>query len=187
MFFICKAGSNRKSHSHLICTESLWLRRATSQAPARARGFQEGRGGTSALVRAKEGRERGWRILYQRAVDAGKALHKVSQLREDYPETLRKLLPKIAPPPLNFSARAMADHAFEWARPRGLVRKSVIHGAEEADIPYEFDWTKIKESGNRVSFESSFSMDVPQLHELDCFIALLPIIASSCFAWNLGP
>ena len=61
-------------------------------------------------------------------------------------------------------ARQMADNAFEWAKPRGLWRKSEIHGAEEADIPLDFEWTHTNESGNRVSFNSKFTMDAPKLH-----------------------
>ncbi|CAE7341235.1 unnamed protein product [Symbiodinium pilosum] len=60
--------------------------------------------------------------------------------------------------------RSMADHAFEWARPQGLVRTSKVHGAEEADIPLDFEWTKTHETGSRIGFSSSFSMDELLLH-----------------------
>ncbi|CAE7757638.1 unnamed protein product, partial [Symbiodinium pilosum] len=45
---------------------------------------------------------------------------------------------------------------------------------------------QVKESGNRVSFESSFSMDVPQLHELDPECSLLDAQNESFFNDDAG-
>ena len=58
--------------------------------------------------------------------------------------------------------RQMADNAFEWARSKGLLRKNPIHGAGEADIPKDEEWTRTKESGSTVGFRSHFSMEVAQ-------------------------
>ena len=66
--------------------------------------------------------------------------------------------PKLLP------IRTMADNAFEWARQRGLVTKSEVHGAETADIPLDMSWSKSNESGSKIGFQSGFSMDVPVLH-----------------------
>ena len=54
----------------------------------------------------------------------------------------------------------MADHAFAWARARGLVSKNPIHGEEEADIPLDKEWTRTTESGNRTEFQGVAAMDV---------------------------
>ncbi|CAE7662304.1 OGG1 [Symbiodinium pilosum] len=81
--------------------------------------------------------------------------------------------------------RSMADHAFEWARPLGLVRVSKIHGAEEADIPLDFEWSKTRESGSRIGFSSSFSMAEPLLHLHVSRACYLCFILGSLFpTWN---
>ena len=56
----------------------------------------------------------------------------------------------------------MADNAFEWARQHNRLYKSEIHGEEEADIPLDMNWSKTKETGNKVGFTSGFTMDVPR-------------------------
>ncbi|CAE7803502.1 unnamed protein product [Symbiodinium sp. CCMP2592] len=61
----------------------------------------------------------------------------------------------------------MADNAFDWARRHGRVYKSEIHGEEEADIPLEMLWSKTKETGNKTSFNSAFSMEDPDGALLD--------------------
>ncbi|CAE7327555.1 unnamed protein product [Symbiodinium sp. KB8] len=54
---------------------------------------------------------------------------------------------------------SMADNAFDWARRNGRLYKSEIHGEEEADIPLEWTWKTSSESGQKIGFASSFSMD----------------------------
>ena len=58
----------------------------------------------------------------------------------------------------------MADKAFEWAKARGLCRKNAIHGEDEADIPRDEEWTKTREAGSKIAFQSGFSLDVAQLN-----------------------
>ena len=55
--------------------------------------------------------------------------------------------------------RAMADNAFEWAKVQGRLRTNPIHKAEEADIPFDFEWTNTKESGTRTEWQGSMEVE----------------------------
>ena len=82
-------------------------------------------------------------------------------------------------PPMSFvRPRTMADNAFDWARRNGRLYKSEIHGEEEADIPLDMNWSKIKESGSKVGFTSGFTMDVPS-HTIGVECFLCPSMSST--------
>ena len=58
--------------------------------------------------------------------------------------------------------RQMKTHAKDWARARGLVRTSEVHGQEEFRIPTSSDFSFETVRGRSTEGEAAFTLDDPQ-------------------------
>lgn len=55
----------------------------------------------------------------------------------------------------------MAESSFAWAKEKGLIRKNVVHGEEEARLVLSDEFSYSHQSGNEMSATSSFQVEDP--------------------------
>ena len=53
----------------------------------------------------------------------------------------------------------MCDHGFAWAKSRGLVRQSEIHGEEEGRFVLNDDFMLCDETGQEMNLSGSFEAE----------------------------
>ncbi len=63
--------------------------------------------------------------------------------------------------------RPMAESSFAWAKEKGLIRKNVVHGEEEARLVLRDEFSYSKQSGNEMSASGSFQVEDPNFSLLN--------------------
>ena len=77
----------------------------------------------------------------------------------------------------------MCDHGFAWAKSRGLLRHSEIHGEEEGRFVLNDDFQLCDESGQEINISGSFEAeDCPGVMQHDIH-ARLTFITDRCMCF----